>query len=759
MGQTGRTDGAEYLCKAEHELKEITLRWVILIAFLAAPAGAVAAELLVNGDFEIGAAQDYKASSFAARGWRRQLWRPGEWNVWLTDGSRTRQVGKGNKALQYRWGACRIYQVFSAAGGKEYNFSVDYYLGSRECRWQARIQVQWFGASDKPIGRITTVAEVINAKALTRKWSRLTGAASAPDGTAYGRIILNVNNRGAGRYFQGVYLDNASVTGAAGTHNLPVTFISSPGDLKLRAINESTPYKDSLTNYAEDKDADKLMFARISGPKWLNVKPDGAMTGTPKFADAGNNMLVVKVADGRGSSETRTLTIPVKGRLTLGNLFGDNMVLQRDAAFSVFGKAIANSPVRVAISSGEAAETKAGADGAWSVKLPALKVSAGGPVTMSIVSGPRTLVLKNLLVGDVWFCSGQSNMSWPMTYTDTAAREIKAASNPNLRMVKTPETVAASPWRDLDAPADWKAAGPKAVAQFSAVAYHFGKDLQRAVKIPIGLIQSSQGGSSIEPWASAMRPGGSKTLYNSRVHPYTRLPIKGVIWYQGEANVRDGARYTGKMKTLIADWRKQWGVGQFPFYFVQLAAFNYKGDAPHQLPELWAAQTAAAATIPNTAMAVITDVSDITNIHPRKKAPVGRRLALLARHGTYGEKNLVYSGPTLRAAKKEKDKVRVWFDHIGGGLASRDSHPINGFELAGADGKFVGAQAVIQRDTVVVSAAAVKNPAWVRFAWHETARSNLMNKQGLPANSFTKRLGATSRPPATDNSPASHADG
>ncbi len=722
---------------------------MLLGVFLAAPTVAFAGELLVNGDFEIGVAEDYKAASFAAKGWRRQLWRAREWNAWLTDGNRNRQVGKGNKALQYRWGACHIYQLFSAAAGEEYNFSVDYYLGSRDCRWQARIQVEWFSPSDEPVGKIATVAQVVNTKATTRKWSRLKGAASAPAGTAYGRIILNINNRGAGQYFQGVYLDNASVTGTAGTHNLPVTFISSPEDLKLKAVNESTPYEDSLTNYAEDKDGDKLTFTKISGPKWLDIKPDGAMTGMPQFADSGDNKLVVKVADGRGSSETRTLTIPVMGYLSLGNLFDDDMVLQRDAAFSVFGKALAKSPVHVAMSTGESARTTADADGAWSVKLPALKASAGGPVTMTVVSGSRTLVLKNLLVGDVWFCSGQSNMSWPMIYTDTAAKAIKAANIPNLRMVKTPETGAAAPWNDLNTRADWKVSSPKAVKFFSAVAHHFGRDLQKAVKIPIGLIQSSQGGTSIEVWAKAMRRAGAKTLYNSRVHPYTRLPIKGAIWYQGEANVRDGAAYTAKMKTLIGDWRKQWALGQFPFYFVQLAAFNYKGDAAHQLPELWAAQTAAAATIPNTGMAVITDVSDITNIHPRKKAHVGERLSLLARHGTYGEKNLVHSGPMVRLAKKEKDKARVTFNHVGGGLASRDGHPINGFELAGADKKFAGAQAVIQRDTVVVSAASVRDPAWVRFAWHETARSNLMNKEGLPANSFTRQLQAPSAKPAT----------
>ena len=720
-------------------MRMIRLYWILVCVLLSAALGISAEELLVNGDFEIGVPEENKPPSFVAKGWRRQLWRKGQWNAWLTDGENRRYVGKDNQALQYRWGACHIYQVFSAAPGEDYNFSVDFHV-STESRWQARIQVKWFNVSDKPVGRALTVAEADNKKVENREWNKLSGKATAPAGTAYAQVILNVSNRGAGNYWANVYMDNASVTGQAGTHNLPATFISTPNDLNLRPINESKPYKDSLTNYAEDKDGDALTFTMINGPEWLKVEPNGDMTGTPRFADAGDQKLVVKVEDGKGSSDTRTLILPVIGHLRLGNLFDDDMVLQKDVPFAVFGNAVANSKVRVRMSTGESATTTSDREGRWSLRLPALKVSADGPVTMTVISGERELVLKNLLVGDIWFCSGQSNMASPLAGTEGSAKEIASANIPNLRIVRTPETGGTSPWDDLDLRAEWNACSPETAERFSAVAYYFGKDLQKELNIPIGLILSSQGGTSIEVWAKELRKAGSRILYNSRVHPYTRLPIKGAIWYQGEANVGDGSAYTAKMRTLVADWREEWKVGEFPFYFVQLASFDYKGDQVYQLPELWAAQTAAMDTIANTGMAVITDVSDLTNIHPQKKAPVGARLALLARHGTYGETDLVYSGPMLREVKKEKDKVRALFEHVGSGLASRDGHPINGFDLAGPDGAFVAANAEIDGDSVIVSAPAIRNPAWIRFAWHETARSNLMNKEGLPANSFKREI-------------------
>ncbi len=510
-------------------MKKINLYLVIICALLSVAGNVFAKELLVNGDFEIGTPQDDKASSFAARGWRRQLWREGEYNAWLTDGNRDRQLGKENQALQYRWGACNIYQVFSAVEENDYNFSADFHGSSKSC-WQARIQVEWFNASDKPIGAIRTVAESDNSNLESAEWRKISGTAIAPAGTVYARVLLNANNRGEGGLWSGVYIDNASVTGEPGTHNLPVTFISTPYDLVLDAINESAPYKASLTDYAEDKDGDKLTFTRISGPEWLEIKSNGAMSGTPKFADAGDNKIVVKVEDGRGSSDQCTLTLPIIGFLRVGNLFDDDMVLQRSAPFTVYGVAVAGSPVSVEMSTGESGKATADADGKWSVKMPAMKISDDGSLAMTIVSGARKVVLKNLLVGDVWFCSGQSNMAWPLINTIGSKEEIASANIPGLRMVQTPETSGTEPWEDLDDRAEWNVSSPSVVEYFSAVGYYFGKELHQAVKVPIGLIVSAQGGTSIEVWAKELRPKGSNILYNSRVHPYTRMAIKGAIW-------------------------------------------------------------------------------------------------------------------------------------------------------------------------------------------------------------------------------------
>jgi len=214
------------------------------------------------------------------------------------------------------------------------------------------------------------------------------------------------------------------------------------------------------------------------------------------------------------------------------------------------------------------------------------------------------------------------------------------------------------------------------------------------------------------------------------------MPIKGVIWYQGESNIRDGSRYTAKLQTLASHWRSMWDIGNFPFYFVQIAPFDNPGDFPFKLPELWEAQTAALKLIPRSGMVVINDVGNIENVHPRNKAPVGERLARLALHDTYGESSIVPSGPMLRSAESNGEHIRVAFDHVGSGLVSRDGQPLTWFEVAGNDQIFVSATAVIEKDTVLVHAPSVSDPVWVRFAWHETAEPNLMNAEGLPANSF-----------------------
>jgi len=713
---------------------------------LAAPA--LGKELLVNGDFEIGTPEDDKSDTFVCKAWRRLLWKETLPNSWLTNGKLDRPVGNDNQALEYRWGATSVCQYFSATVGETYQFSVGYLNPGRpDSRWQPRIQVEWRADDDTIIGQVVTVAEADYTTASAKTWNAIDGSAMAPANTAYGRVLLNVNNKGSGQYFTKTYLDNASVRGASGTHNLPVSFANSPYDMALDAISESRPFGDSLANYADDKDGDSLIFTRLSGPKWLTVESDGSMSGTPRFADAGDNQLVVKVEDGRGSSETRTLTVPVIGFLRLGNLFDDDMVLQRDAPIPVWGKAVANQPVRVLMSTGESASTTASADGDWALTLPAMKVTTSGSVAMSVISGTRELQLSNLLVGDVWLCSGQSNMSWPLVNTDGSEEEIASAGNSNMRVVMTPDTRGSTPLADLDERAVWQSSSSENAGDFSAVGYYFGKHLQAELSIPIGLIVSSQGGSRIESWATSLSQSRSPILYNARIHPYTRMPIKGAIWYQAEANIKDGPAYTSKMQTLVSDWRKVWGGDDFPFYFVQLAPFDYRGDAVFQLPELWAAQTAAMDLIPNSGMAVINDVGTLDNIHPKNKAPVGERLARWALHGTYGKKELVHTGPIMKEVTRTGGQLRVTFDSIGSGLASRDRQPLTWFEVAGADQVYVPATATMDGDSVVVGAPGIAEPKWVRFAWHETAKPNLMNVEGLPANSFVvKAVGTQSTP-------------
>jgi sialate O-acetylesterase len=715
-------------------MKSKILSFLVSAIALSAATPAAGDELLVNGNFEKGVPEE-NVSAFVSEGWRRLLWKPDLIKSWLTDSKHDPAVGKDNNALKFLWDGTSICQYFSAEAGQPYAFSLSTYNpGMPDSRWQPRIQVQWFDADNKPVGGIVTVAETDNASSPPKQWNPLAGNATAPAGTVYGRLLLNLNNRGSGQMWVAAYLDNASVQGRPGSHNLPVSFISSPYPLTLPAIPESTPYKDSLTKYADDKDGDKLTFAKISGPAWLAVGPDGTLTGTPAFQDAGNNEFVIKVSDGRGSTDTQTLTIPVLGHLRLANLFDDNMVLQRECPQKIWGYAVPNSPVLVQMSTGEHAETTSDADGAWSVTLPAMKPSLNGPVTLTVKSGDRALALKNLLVGDVWLCSGQSNMAFALDGVEDSAAAIAAADHPNVRLLSNPDTFSPTPWTELPVRARWEVCTPATAKPFSAVAYYFGQKINAITGIPIGLISANKGGTKVEQWS-----GGG--LYNSRIHPYTRLPIKGVIWYQGEANISDGAAYTDKLCKMVADWRATWGEGEFPFYFVQIAPFAYE-KAPMKLPELWEAQTKAMERIPNSGMAVINDIGNTENIHPKNKAPVGERLARWALNKTYGHPEIVSSGPVVRAVTAEGQRLRVRFDHTDGGLVSRDGKPLSWFEVAGADEAYVGAEAIIDGDAVLVSSPSVPTPAWVRFAWGNIAAPNLMNKEGLPANAFRMRAGA-----------------
>lgn len=447
----------------------------------------------------------------------------------------------------------------------------------------------------------------------------------------------------------------------------------------------------------------------------------------------------------------------VRAEVSLPVVFGDNMVVQRDARVPVWGTDDAGTEVTVTL--GEAkVSAKAGTDGKWMVKLPAMK--AGGPHTLA-VAGSSSLTINNVLVGEVWLCSGQSNMEWTVARSSNAQQEIAAADHPRIRHIKIPHRPSDKP--EFDVPSDgWEVCSPETVGDFTGVGYFFGRYLQQELDVPIGLIGSNWGGTRIEPWTppegfrqvpalkeiaenlddfptrnarGAINHQSPLALYNGMISPLVPYEIRGAIWYQGESNRRDGLLYEQKMHALIKGWRTVWNKKDLPFYFVQLAPYQYGQEDPGVLPLLWEAQSGALA-LPHTGMAVTTDVGNTGNIHPQNKQDVGKRLALWALANTYGREGIVYSGPLYKRMKIEGSRVRIFFDHAGSGLASRDGEPLDWFTIAGPDGQFVEAMAEIDGETVIVSSPKVAEPKAVRFGWHKLAEPNLMNREGLPAAPF-----------------------
>lgn len=413
----------------------------------------------------------------------------------------------------------------------------------------------------------------------------------------------------------------------------------------------------------------------------------------------------------------------------LPSVFGSHMVVQRDVPLPVWGWADPGEEVAVRFGK-HSASTKADDKGKWKVTLPAVK--ADGQAHQLTISANNKITLDDVLVGEVWVGSGQSNMEWSMAATDKAKERIAAAKHPNIRLFHVPKLQAKEPAADVKAA--WTVCTPQSVTHFSAVLYYFGARIHQELDVPVGLINSSWGGSPIEPWTVAGKQSGG--MYNAMIAPLQPFAVRGVLWYQGETNVfqKNGLKYRDKMEDLITGWRKTWGR-DLAFYFVQIAPWA-GGYAPGELPALWEAQVASL-KIPGTGMAVTTDlVDDIKDIHPRNKLDVGNRLALWAMAKTYGKKGIVYSGPLYKGMKVEGDKVRLSFAHVGGGLAARDGKPLSEFEIAGADGKFVPAEATIDGAAVVVRGQGVSSPTRVRFGWHKLTNPNLMNKEGLPASPF-----------------------
>jgi sialate O-acetylesterase len=420
---------------------------------------------------------------------------------------------------------------------------------------------------------------------------------------------------------------------------------------------------------------------------------------------------------------------PVQADVTLPKIFGSNMVLQQGQPIRVWGWADVGEKVSVDLDD-QTATAVADDKGNWRVDLPTKKAD-GKTYTMS-VSGKNQIELKNILVGEVWLGSGQSNMAMTVKGVKDADKEIAAAKHPQIRLFLVPRAKAGAPAKDTTGGA-WQECSPETVPNFSATAYYFARELQKELKVPVGIIASSWGGTKIEPWTP--KNGAGAVLYNGMIHPLAPFSLRGVIWYQGESNVLSlaGLKYHDMKKQLIEDWRKAWGNDNLSFYYVHIAPWGGRYGAG-ELPKLWEAQTKSL-SLPHTGMAVITDaVDNINDIHPKSKQVVGKRLALWALAKNY-EKDIVYSGPLYKSMKVDGNKIRIEFAHAEG-LASRDDKDLTEFTIAGADGNFVPAKATIDGDTVVVQADGVAAPKHVRFGWHKVCNPNLVNKAGLPAAPF-----------------------
>lgn len=503
-----------------------------------------------------------------------------------------------------------------------------------------------------------------------------------------------------------------------------------------------------------------------------------------------------------------TISISCFADVKLPAVIGDNMVVQQKSHAAIWGWADPGEKVNVK-GSWEwlwGRDVIADANGKWMVKIPT--PPAGGPFSITI-KGKNEIKLKNVLSGEVWLCSGQSNMNMPVKGWHNqpilnSKEEIKNANYPKIRLFQVPlNKTSKEPQYDCDA--QWQECSSETVTKFSAIAYFFGRDLQNTLNVPIGLIHTSYGGSPAEAWmprnilesnpdfkpvlekwdaeeanipllkekydrdvaewkkasAKAKEQGTDAPakpripwqlyyhhiptrLYNCMRLPVQPYTIKGMIWYQGESNTDRAYQYRTLFPAMIENWREEWGQGDFPFYYVQIASYQThrptedikleKGEpGENSWAELREAQTMSM-SVPNTGMAVAIDVGEINCIHPRNKQDVSKRLAAWALAKDYGKK-IPFSGPIYKDSLVEGDKIRIFFDYADNGLMAK-GETIEGFAIAGVDKKYVWADAVIDGDTVVVSSPAVKEPVAVRYAWAKYPFCNLFNKDGFPASPF-----------------------
>lgn len=430
-------------------------------------------------------------------------------------------------------------------------------------------------------------------------------------------------------------------------------------------------------------------------------------------------------------------------------VIGSHMVLQQKTEVTIWGWCDAAEKIKLKTSWDTTTYTTVGSSSAkWSmrVKTP----TAGGPYQITIDGNNKT-VLEDVLIGEVWICSGQSNMEMSVTWGLPYQDEVTNATDKNIRFFYIPRTTADYPQDDVKS--EWVVCNPEDMKRFSAAGYFFGKTLRQNLNVPVGLINASWGGTPAEVWTpieeinnnSLLKSAAEKlspsdwwpvtpaSTYNGMIYPVTKYTIAGAIWYQGEANVKTASTYTQLLSTMITAWRKAWQK-DFPFYYVQIAPFAGYGDNSSSA-FLREAQTKVLAT-PNTGMVVVTDLVDnINDIHPKMKKEVGVRLANYALAQTYGKQGIVYKSPSYKSMKVEKDKIRIYFDNADNGLMSKDK-TIHEVFIAGEDQNFVPANAKIDRNTIVAWTDKVKKPVAVRFAFRNASLPNLFSKEGLPVDPF-----------------------
>jgi sialate O-acetylesterase len=488
-----------------------------------------------------------------------------------------------------------------------------------------------------------------------------------------------------------------------------------------------------------------------------------------------------------------TLTATAHADVRVPAIISDHMVLQQETPANIWGWADAGEKVSVKFA-GKTAETAADAKGRWQVKLEDLKPGTTGALT---ISGKNTLTVNDVIVGEVWLASGQSNMEWIVGNSKDGPAEIAAANFPAIRIFTAVKNAQAEPQENV--PGQWEVTSPNSVWHFTAVGYYFARKLHQALGQPVGIIHSSWGGTAAELWTpkavlasdpiykpildawqmkvaaypqakaaydaemakwrdeekaarEAGRPvppeprgpqggdaiGSPSSLFNGMIAPLAPYTIRGAIWYQGESNAGNARQYRKLFPSMILSWRRAWDA-EFPFLFVQLANFNATQTPPTGQPgpskwaELREAQTMTL-DLPRTGMAVTIDIGDSTNIHPKNKQEVGRRLSLIAEATVYFHEQ-EYGGPLFTDAQTEGARIRLSFRNSQG-LKASGGDKLKGFAIAGADRKFVWADAKIDGDHILVSSPDVKAPAAVRYAWADDPECNLVNQAGLPASPF-----------------------